>query len=130
MAVTTATRTPSTVVYLEPGDATTCLVGADVVYGHFVKVTTGGVGNHPKIITAVAAGPSYGVAHFSAVAGTDVSVLRVGTIGVIAGAAITSGSEVEVGALGVAVTLAAGKAVGVATADIANGALGPITLYA
>jgi predicted RecA/RadA family phage recombinase len=135
MAITTATRTPSTKVYLEPGDATTCLAGGAITVGRFVKVTTGSIGNHPKVIHATpmatgVGGAAYGVAHYTAVSGSDVSVLREGTVGVEAGEAITSGDEVAVGTNGVAMkATAALKPVGVATADIALGVLGPVTLY-
>lgn len=136
MAITTATRTPATKIYLEPGDATTCLAGGAITAGRFVKVTTGSIGNHPKVIHATAAaagagGAAYGVSHFSAVSGADVSVLREGTVGVEAGEAITSGDEIMVGANGVAMrgNAAGSRVIGVATADIASGVIGPVTLY-
>lgn len=129
MAITTASRTPSAKTYLEPGDATTCLAGAAIVYRRFVAVTTGGVGNHPRVIHATPAKVSYGVAHFGVPSGGQLSVLRMGTVEVEAGAVLASGDEVEVGAAGVAVKLAAGRPVGVCTADTANGGGAPITLY-
>lgn len=147
MAITTATNVPNQAkTYLEPGDAVTCLVGGTAVLGrHFVKVTTGGLGNHPTVIPATVGGPKpYGVAHFDAATGTDVSVLRQGTtVGVIAGEALTSGDEVSVGTAGVAMKASATTqsattpfavtfglvAVGVCTADTAINVEAPITLY-
>jgi hypothetical protein len=150
MAVVTSVRTPSTKIYLEPGDATTCLAGAIVNEARFVKVTTAGLGNHPKVIQATGTttstgvgGAAYGVSHHYAARGAELSVLRAGTVGVLAGEAITSGDEVAVGSGGVAVKATANsqagsgtyavtyglRAVGVATADIDNAAIGPITLY-
>jgi len=46
-----------------------------------------------------------------------------------AGAAIVAGVEVEVGAAGTAITLASGKAVGLAMSGAANGADAQIKLY-
>jgi len=131
MAVTTGPRRANQAkTYLEPGDATTCTATAGVTGKRFVKVGTGGVGNHPNVITAVAGGPAYGVAHFDASAGQQVSVLREGTVEVTTGGAnLTAGNEVEVGAAGVAVVLSAGRPVGVCTADTLAGAGAPITLY-
>lgn len=131
MATTTTIQVPNQAkTYLEPGQASTCLAFAAVVGKRFVKVTTGGLGNHPNVIPAVAAGAAYGVSHFDAAINTDVSVLRQGTFSVTAGAsALTAGVEVEVGAAGVAVALSAGRPVGVCLADTAAGGDAPITLY-
>lgn len=145
MVVSTSVRTKSTKIYLEPGDATTCLVGeGGVTMGTFVMLTTGGLGNHPKVIAATAGKPIYGVAHFTAAAGEEVSVLREGTVGVTAGTGgVTSGNEISVGTGGKAVPASAGSQlgsgdyaitaptlrVGVATADAAEDAMAPVTLY-
>lgn len=150
MSVVTAVRTASTTIYLEPGDATTCKTGAIVNEARFVKVSTGGLGNHPVVIQATGTttstgvgGAAYGVSHHYAASGAELSVLRAGTVGVLTGEAITSGDEVAVGSGGVAMKATANsqagaatyaltyglRAVGVATADIGNGAIGPITLY-
>jgi predicted RecA/RadA family phage recombinase len=130
MAITTATRVPATKIYLEPGEATTCLAGAPVLAGHWVKVTTGGIGNHPKVIhTAALTDVVYGVAHHDANTGQEVSVLREGTVGVVAGEAIVSGDVITGGVAGVGMKALTNRVWGVATADIANAANGPVTLY-
>lgn len=63
---------------------------------------------------AAAAGNAIGVAESNGAIGALVPVTALGTAIVTAGAAIAQGARVEVGAAGKAVTLAAGKAVGVA----------------
>jgi hypothetical protein len=63
---------------------------------------------------ATAAGNAVGVAATDAAIGELCPVDALGTAVVIAGAAIAKGAHVEVAADGKAVTLAAGKAVGVA----------------
>jgi len=145
MATTTGINVPNAAkTYLDDGDATTCLVvGTAVVGKRFVKATTGGLGNHPAVTLAVSGGPIYGVAHFDAAVGANVSVLCEGTIEVTAGETLTSGDEVAVGAAGVAVKSTATsqsgttpfavtfglRPVGVCVADTASGAGAPITLY-
>lgn len=64
--------------------------------------------------TATAAGNALGVARSAGAIGAEVPVDFLGTTVVTAGAAIAQGARVEVGAGGKAVTLAAGKAVGIA----------------
>lgn len=130
MATTTAINVANQAkTYLEPGAASTCLAGAAIVGKRFVKVTTGGLGNHPKVIaTAALTDIVYGVAHFDAASGADVSVLRQGTFEVTAGEAIASGDAVVGGVAGVAMKALTNRVWGVATADIANGSSGPITL--
>lgn len=128
--MTTSINVPAAKTYLEPGQASTCRVGATPVTAkRFVKVGPGGVGNHPVVIHATAGGRIYGVAHFGGAVGAEISVLRQGTFEVTAGANLTAGQEVEVGANGVAIVLASGSPVGVVTADTANGNGAPITLY-
>lgn len=63
---------------------------------------------------ATAAGNAVGVTATDAAVGELAPVDVIGTAVVTAGAAIAKGAHVEVGAAGKAVTLAAGKAVGVA----------------
>lgn len=63
---------------------------------------------------ATAAGNAVGVARTDAAIGELCPVDVLGTAVVTAGGAIAKGAHVEVGATGKAVTLAAGKAVGVA----------------
>lgn len=130
MATTTSVNVPNQAkTYLEPGQASTCLAVTAVTGKRFVKVTTAGVGNHPNVVhTAALTDVVYGVSHFDAPAGGDVSVLRQGTFEVTAGEAIASGDAVVGGVAGVAMKALTNRVWGVATADIANGASGPITL--
>lgn len=141
--MTTAINTPVAKTYLEPGQASTCKATAAVTARRFVKVVTGGVGNHPNVQHATANGPVYGVAHHSAASGKDISVLRQGTFEVEAGENLASGDEVAAGTNGVAIKVvaasqsgttpfaytAATRAVGVCTADTTSGNGAPITLY-
>lgn len=70
-------------------------------------VTAGGA-------VASAAGNALGVARSDAASGALVPVDVLGTAVATAGAAITAGAHVEIGTAGKVVTLASGKAVGVA----------------
>ena len=145
MATTTATNVLNQAkTYLEPGDATTCKVGAVAVLGRrFVKVSTGGLGNHPVIVPTGAGERAYDIAHFDTAIGADVSVLRDNsTFEVLAGEALTSGDAVSVGAAGVAMKAVAASqsgttpfavtqatlVVGICTADTAISVGAPITL--
>ncbi len=149
--MTTALRKDAAKIYLDPGAATTCIAGAAIVGKRFVKLNTiGGAGNQPSVVPATAGttaqlnGFAYGVAHYSVSSGDSVSVLRSGTIEVTAGEDITKGDPIAVGANGVAMKAVAGgsqaetepfavsswasRVVGFATAAIASGQSGPVTL--
>ncbi len=130
MPVTTGIRVKNVSKhYLEPGNATSCKASAAVTGRRFVAIQgPGSLGNLPAVRHATAAGRIYGVSENDITSGGYLNVLRRGTFEVEAGAAITAGTFVEVGANGVAVPLAAGIAVGVCTADTTNGAGAPITL--
>lgn len=126
-------------IYLEPGHTVTCKAAAAITGSRFVKAAAGGLGNHPAVAPATAGGAAYGVAHYDVPSGAQVSVIRQGTVGVVAGEALTSGDLVAVGADAKAVkptaattdgeTITAGSiVVGTCVADTASGAVAPITL--
>jgi hypothetical protein len=102
-----------------PGIPTTAQVGAsDPVEG----------GNY-QFAHATAAAKAVGVSTWDAAIGEKVGVIRHGVVPVTAGANIAAGVEVEVGANGQAVTLAAGKAVGYCMTGVLSGADAEILLY-
>lgn len=98
-----------------PGADVTATAGAGGVIGKtFVNISAGldvAVGTPIAVVTAAAAGFSVGVASRDAAVGAKLHVLRNPgeVVPVTAGGAIAVGAEVEVGANGRAVTLAAGK---------------------
>lgn len=131
--------------YLEPGRHPTGKPNADVLKGRAVAVdaaaseqfqteglrTTAGTGAIP-IKPAVAASRMLGVASDDVTVASKllVTVYREGIVPAVAGAAIAAGAEVEVGAAGKFITLASGKAVGMAIkaagADLASF---PLAIY-
>lgn len=124
-------------IYLEPGDTVTCTAAAAVTGSRFVKATAGGLGNRPSVTPAGAGDTAYGVAHYDAASGDSVPVKRVGTHGVTAGAALSAGDLVSVGADGKAVkataidiagSVAPTPVAGICVADTALNAIAPITL--
>lgn len=118
----------------EEADRLTCRVTAAVTAGHFVLPSgnfEGGPalststplvgGNNIQVAHATAAGPKLGVAQWDAAADGDrVGVATEGIWPVVSSGAIAAGAEVEVGAAGVAVTIASGKAVGLAVSAAAS----------
>lgn len=117
-----------------PGADITVQVTAAVIGCTFVDisatrdVTTGLI----KVATAAAASKAFGVAvKDQPVIGERVPIINgPGTIvPVMFGGAVTAGAEVEVGASGRAVVLAAGKAVGKAIETGANNVVSFIELY-
>lgn len=98
-----------------PGSDVTCLTTAAVVGKTFVDVSaTVDATGMIKVATASAAARAFGVATYDAASGARVPVIcGPGTIvPVTAGGTITAGADVEVGAAGKAVALAAGKPAG------------------
>lgn len=67
-----------------------------------------------KVAHAGAGTKALGVASYDIGSGAKGSIKRGGVLPVTAGAAITAGAEVEVGTAGKVITLASGKAVGIA----------------
>lgn len=84
-----------------------------------------------SIATATAGGPTCGVIKFSVPGGTLTGVARGNSrvVRVAAGATLTPGQQVEVGANGTAVPHDTGTAVGYSLDNATTGALAPISLY-
>ncbi|NKR58184.1 DUF2190 family protein [Rhodococcus hoagii] len=114
-----------------PGATVTGQATAPVVKSTFVAVSGNRAANggNVSVATATAAGRSFGVAAHDAAASELVTVHRAGTVRVTTAGVLAAFDEVEVGAAGKAVKLAAGKAVGYALTGAASGALAEIHLY-
>ncbi|MFD6516542.1 DUF2190 family protein [Rhodococcus sp. NPDC060176] len=114
-----------------PGADITANATADVTAKRFVRITGNRVDSNIAVAHAAAAGRVFGVAKHDAASGDLVGLARGNAriVKVTAGAAISAFAEVEVGADGKAITLAAGKAVGVAVTAAASGADAQISLY-
>jgi predicted RecA/RadA family phage recombinase len=69
------------------------------------------------------------VASYDIASGATGSIKRGGVLPVTAGGAITAGAEVEVGTSGQVITLASGKAVGIAVETGSNGVDCMIAFY-
>lgn len=102
-----------------PGGDVTCVATAAVTGKTFVDLSTApspalASGGNLRVTTATAAGNSFGVAAYDAASGARVPVIRNkgAVVPVTAGGTIAAGAEVEVGATGRAVTIAAGRARG------------------
>lgn len=125
--------------YHETGNVSFHAAGA-VVGKTFVRVSadrTGGPGLSTDLENAWVMSTCGAGAKATGVAKYDVADQKSGGIHgqpgmivpVTAGAAITAGQEVEVGAAGKAIPLASGKAVGQAMSGAASGADCPVKLY-
>jgi len=115
----------------EPGQDVTGHASAAVTSRRFVKISGNRTDGNVAVAHADAAGRVFGVAAFDAAIGKKVNVVRGNSrvTFVLAGAAIAAFEEVEVGANGTAVPLAAGVAVGYAITAAANAADAEISLY-
>jgi hypothetical protein len=117
-----------------PGRDVTVLTTGAVVGKTFVAIsgapdTTGMKAGVLKAATCTAAAKAFGVAARDAASGATVLVKKEGILPVTAGGTIAVGAEVEVGTAGKAVTLASGKAAGIAVTAGTNGADVFIDLY-
>ncbi len=115
----------------KPGNDITVLTTEAVTGKTFVRIS-----GDPDARTglfkggAAAAGSRpFGVASRTTASGGQLLVYRAGILPVTAGAAITAGQEVEVGANGRAIPLNTGKSVGLAVQGAANGADALIALH-
>lgn len=106
------------------GTATAALVGKT-----FVAIAVGGRDQNPNLATAAAGKRAFGVAGWDVALGEKVTVFKRGIVSVTAGAALSAGDEVEVGAAGKAIKLDTGTAVGQVLADAAIGADAAVDLY-
>lgn len=118
--------------YYEPGKRITCHATAGITGKRFVMVS----GNRQSdgsisVSHATAALKVFGVSAYDAASGKKVGVLRGSgfIVPVTAGGTIAANAEVEVGTNGQAVTLASGKAVGIAVTGATNGNDAQIALY-
>lgn len=106
------------------GTATAALTGKT-----FIGIAVGGTDQNPNLKTAVAGSRAFGVAGWDVKTNEKVTIFKKGIVSVTAGAALTAGAEVEVGADGKAIPLATGTAVGQVLADAALGADAAVDLY-
>lgn len=124
----------------EKGDRITCAAGAAIGAGRFVKISanmqqvsplldlstptsplTGG--NLPVVAQCVAGDKAFGVAEWDASGAGEVLGVFCGhfIVPMVAGAAVAAGVEVQADANGAAITLAAGKANGIAVNTAVGG---------
>lgn len=119
--------------FYEPGADISAICSAAVTGKRFVKISgdRSGGGSNLSVAHADAAGRKFGVSGYDGAIGEIINVKRSPgiVVPVLAGAAIDAFEEVEVGAAGVAVPLAAGVAVGFAVTAAANAADAQISLY-
>jgi hypothetical protein len=115
----------------EPGQHVTGHTSAAVTGKRFLKISGNRSDGNIAVAHADAAGRICGVSAYDAAIGKKVTVLRGNSrvVFVTAGGAIAAFAEVEVGANGTAVTLAAGKAVGYAITGAADATDAEISLY-
>jgi hypothetical protein len=117
------------------GQATAAVVGCRFLRisaartNRFNVLGATGDGNNYRVAHAAAGGPCFGVSKYDQpTIGGKVGVARGGIVTVLAAAALTAGQEVQSDANGSAIVLAAGKSLGYAVDDAANGALAEIAL--
>lgn len=107
--------------YFTDSDKITCKAVGAVTGKTLVKLAAGGADQVPNVSAAAAGDTAYGVAGWDVADGEKVTVYRRGVLSITAGAALTAGTQVEVGANGHAVALSTGQSVGQVHADAANG---------
>lgn len=114
-----------------PGTDLTAAAASVVTAKRFLKIAGNRSGGNVSVAHADAAGRVCGVARHDAATGELVAVARGNSrvVRVAAAAAITAGTEVEVGAAGQAVPRSAGVAVGYAVTGATAGADAEISLY-
>jgi hypothetical protein len=120
---------PDSFPLFDPGHGITCHVNADVIGGRYVELVPGvnAIDGNPQVRPCAAGGRPFGVAARDKVAGQKVLVHRPPLVSrVEAGAALAHGQDVQVGAGGVAIVLAAGIRTGSVLADTAIGVQAPI----
>lgn len=116
------------VPFFKPGQDITGYLTTDIGGKRFVAPVAGGRGAQPHIGVAPAGAAPCGVLGHDGVTGDYVHFNVGGEVPVVAGADITAGTRVEVGAGGTAVPLAAGVPCGIAMANAANGGAVPVLL--
>ncbi|MBD8477574.1 capsid cement protein [Microbacterium sp. CFBP 8794] len=123
-----------TIPLYRPGDDVTATASGAITGKTFVDISAGvnaAAGTTLTVVTATAAGATVGVASRDTASGAKLHVLRGkgSVVPVTAGGNIAVGADVEVGANGRAVTLAAGKPRGRAWSTGAAGSDVFIELY-
>jgi hypothetical protein len=112
-----------------PGDEITCHASAAITGKRFVKISGARVNDCYRVAPCTAAARAVGVASRDAASAAKVMVFAEGIVPVTVGAGgVTAGQEVESDATGQAITLAAGKSLGVAMDDASAAADCPIKL--
>lgn len=119
--------------FYEDGDDITGSCSAAVTGKRCVKISgdRAAAGGTVQVAHADAAGRIFGVAGYDGAIGEFIRVIRGSkmVVPILAGAAINAFQEVEVGANGTVVPIAAGRAIGYAITGAANGADAQISLY-
>lgn len=116
--------------FYKPGDDVTGHCTAAVTGGRFVKISAQKQADGTYSISHAAAGDRVlGVAARDGAIGDRIPVYTEGIVPVQnTGGALAAGAEVQSGAAGVAIVLAAGKAAGQVMADAADGAMAEVKL--
>jgi hypothetical protein len=119
----TATDNEIVVLY-EPADRLTAYPDVAVVGRRAVKINASKAsGANVHVVPCTAAAKPLGIAAYDAAIGETVTVVRMGVVSVDAGATVTAGQEVEIDATGRVITLASGKAIGLALNDATVGVI-------
>jgi hypothetical protein len=111
-----------------PGETLTGLTNAAVTGQTFADVVANQTDGHPVVAPCGAGVRGIGVFGYDQVSGDKVTVYTKGIMPVVAGAALTTGQEVQSDANGHAIPVAGGRPMGKAVADCANGAVAQILL--
>lgn len=111
-----------------PGDSFTGLTNAAVTGQTFADAVVNQTDGHPIVAPCANGIRGVGVFGFDQVAGDTVTIYTKGIMPVVAGAAITTGQEVQSNATGQAIPVAGGRPMGKAVADCAAGAVAQILL--
>lgn len=114
---------------LFPGSDVTAKATATITGRRFVGVSTNGSKRTVNVAHATAASKPFGVSAYDVASGEVLPVIRKTATQVTAGANLTAGQEVEVGAAGVAVVRTTGVAAGRVLFDAASGQPAVIDLY-
>lgn len=107
--------------FFKPGNDITGHLTTDIGGKRFVAPVAGGRGSQPHIAVCAAGAAPCGVLGHDGVLGENIHFNVAGEVPVVAGADITAGTRVEVGAGGTAVPLATGVPAGLAMTNAASG---------
>jgi hypothetical protein len=114
--------------YYKPGEDLPAAASAAITGKRFVKISgnrqsgpglsSTAEGSNYSVAQCVAGDKAIGVSMYDAPLNGKIGVVREGVVPVTSGAAVTAGSEVQADANGKAITLAAGKANGIAMSGV------------